>query len=189
MMLGRKVKQCEANRQAVERAYREHGEGLYRYAVMVLTDEEAAQDVIQQVFMRLLGMGERVLAVESLAGYLRRAVRNGCYDALRRGRGQEAVNGQAILESVGEQGLGADEREALERALRALPAEQRLGADEREALERALRALPAEQREVVHMKVYEGKTFREMAGALGVSANTAASRYRYAMAKLRERLG
>ena len=168
MMLGRKVKQCEANRQAVERAYREHGEGLYRYAVMVLTDEEAAQDVIQQVFMRLLGMGERVLAVESLAGYLRRAVRNGCYDALRRGRGQEAVNGQAILESVGEQGLGADEREALERALR---------------------ALPAEQREVVHMKVYEGKTFREMAGALGVSANTAASRYRYAMAKLRERLG
>ena len=152
----------------VERAYREQAGGLYRYAVVVLADEAAAQDVIQQVFTRLLGMGEQVLGIESMAGYLRRAVRNGCYDVLRRERREALVNGQAILESVGP---------------------ERLGEDERAALERALRAAPAEQREVVHMKVYEGKTFREMAGELGVGVNTAASRYRYAMAKLKERLG
>ena len=51
-----------------------------------------------------------------------------------------------------------------------------------------MRALPAEQREVVYLRVYEGKTFQEIADWLAVSINTVASRYRYAMEKLRERL-
>jgi RNA polymerase sigma-70 factor (ECF subfamily) len=51
-------------------------------------------------------------------------------------------------------------------------------------IEAALRELPPEQREVIHMKVYEGNTFQQVADLLGVSINTVASRYRYAMDKL-----
>ena len=74
----------------------------------------------------------------------------------------------AILEPVG--------REALDK-------------EQQHEIEQALRSLPVEQREVVHMKVYEQMTFQQIADELAISINTAASRYRYAMDKLRLLLG
>ncbi len=56
------------------------------------------------------------------------------------------------------------------------------------AIETALQSLPAEQAEVVVMKIWGGLTFQQIATALGVSPNTAASRYRYALAAMREAL-
>ena len=52
----------------------------------------------------------------------------------------------------------------------------------------ALGELPEEQRAVVHLKLWEGLTFEQIAAALDISPNTAASRYRYGLDKLRERL-
>lgn len=57
-----------------------------------------------------------------------------------------------------------------------------------ERLEGVLRDLPPEQREVVSLKVDGGLTFAEIAGVLDISANTAASRYRYALERLRAAL-
>ena len=53
-------------------------------------------------------------------------------------------------------------------------------------LQTALGRLPAEQREVVTLKIWGGLTFAEIAGALDIPANTAASRYRYALEELRK---
>ncbi|MBM4049994.1 MAG: sigma-70 family RNA polymerase sigma factor, partial [Planctomycetes bacterium] len=53
----------------------------------------------------------------------------------------------------------------------------------------ALMALPEEQREVVLLKVYGRLTFAEIADVIHASPNTAASRYRYAVEKLRRHLG
>jgi RNA polymerase sigma-70 factor (ECF subfamily) len=58
----------------------------------------------------------------------------------------------------------------------------------RDELSVALGELPEEQRAVVHLKLWEGLTFEEIADALDISPNTAASRYRYALDKLRGRL-
>ena len=55
-------------------------------------------------------------------------------------------------------------------------------------MERALDELPAEQRIVLQLKLWEGLTFEQIADALDIPANTAASRYRYGLDKLRERL-
>ena len=64
-----------------------------------------------------------------------------------------------------------------------------MGRDEwRAAVESVLRKLPSEQREVLVMKVWGGLTFPQIAAALNVSPNTAASRYRYALAALRREL-
>jgi RNA polymerase sigma-70 factor, ECF subfamily len=52
----------------------------------------------------------------------------------------------------------------------------------------ALGELPAEQRAVVHLKHWEGLTFEGIAAALEIPPNTAASRYRYGLDKLRGRL-
>jgi RNA polymerase sigma-70 factor (ECF subfamily) len=57
------------------------------------------------------------------------------------------------------------------------------------ALQKALRELPEDQREVVFLRIWSGMTLQEIAEATEVTLNTAASRYRYALDKLRDRLG
>jgi RNA polymerase sigma-70 factor (ECF subfamily) len=56
------------------------------------------------------------------------------------------------------------------------------------ALAAAVSCLPHDQREVLVLKIWNELTFSEIAGALGISQNTAASRYRYALAHLKKSL-
>jgi RNA polymerase sigma-70 factor (ECF subfamily) len=58
----------------------------------------------------------------------------------------------------------------------------------RQELAAALAELPPEQRAVTHLKLWGGLTFEEIAAALEIPPNTTASRYRYALDKLRDRL-
>jgi RNA polymerase sigma-70 factor, ECF subfamily len=60
--------------------------------------------------------------------------------------------------------------------------------DAQRQLVAALDLLPAEQREVLTLKIWNELTFAEIASALGISQNTAASRYRYALAALKKHL-
>ena len=138
------------------RLYDEFGSSLYRYAVMLLADAGAAEDAIQQVFAALL---RNTGAIDNEAHYLRRAVRNECYSALRRRRDVPALD-RPLLEPA---------------------APQAVNVDERIALERAIVGLPPDQREVIYLHVFEGMTFQEVANALDESINTIASRYRYAI--------
>ena len=57
------------------------------------------------------------------------------------------------------------------------------------ALQRALSELPEEQREVVTLKIEGQLAFAEISQVLRISQNTAASRYRYALEKIRTALG
>ena len=57
-----------------------------------------------------------------------------------------------------------------------------------EAIERALASLPVEQREVVVLRIYEGRSFKEIAAQTESPLGTVHSRYRYALAKLRRTL-
>lgn len=59
------------------------------------------------------------------------------------------------------------------------------GDDEARVIQAAMEQLPNEQREVLTLKIWGGLTFREIAETVGVSLNTAASRYRYALEALR----
>jgi RNA polymerase sigma-70 factor (ECF subfamily) len=147
-------------RARIENLYDAHGPSLYRYAVMLLADAAAAEDVVQQVFAAVLRQRG---PIENEAHYLRRAVRNECYSVLRARR--SAPLSGPLLESIAD---APDDP------------------DERLALERAIRELPPEQREVIHLHVFEGWTFQQIAGASGCSINTVASRYRYAVARLRQ---
>jgi RNA polymerase sigma-70 factor (ECF subfamily) len=151
-------------RSLVGRLYDTYGASLYRYAVVLLADPAAAEDAIQQVFAAILRQPPQF---EDEAHYLRRAVRNECYSHLRRRQKDRATT---------------DTRSFIE------PVVQGIASDERIALEGAIRELSPEQREVIHMHVYEGFTFQEIANTVGDSINTVASRYRYALARLRQLL-
>ena len=143
--------------------YDRYAASLYRYALMILADPAGAEDALQQVFAALIAKPRRLEMDEH---YLRRAVRNECYSALRRRR------------------RNPEDAPLLEVAGPAVPVSN----VERLALEAAIRELAPEQREVLHLHVFEGRTFQEIADACGESINTIASRYRYALAKLRQTL-
>jgi RNA polymerase sigma-70 factor (ECF subfamily) len=169
------------------RLYDAHGAGLYRYAVMLLADTAAAEDAVHQVFITLLAPGvtaKVAVTVDDEAAYLRRAVRNACYSRHRERRARGEVAGEPGGGDLrGESGSGTSQP-----LLEACAAPAGVPPEERLALERALRALAPEQREVVHLHVFEGLTFQEVATASGESINTIASRYRYALAHMRRLL-
>lgn len=141
--------------------YETHGRALLAYASALLRDPSAAEDVLHQVFLNLL-RGRASIAGEP-APYLFRAVRNGALNHIRgQARETDLKDASVWLESPD----GSRETSI--------------------ALQSALRALPAEQREVVVLHIWGQLTFEEAAAVIGVSPNTAASRYRYGLAKLRE---
>jgi RNA polymerase sigma-70 factor, ECF subfamily len=144
------------------------GPGLYRHALMILADTSLAEDAVQQAFTRLLARG-RVDDVASVRAFLRVVVRNEAYRLLAQRRPTEPLERAEahLLDPV------ADATERLE---------------EHVQLEQAMRQLSPEQREIVHLKVYDQLTFAQIAELLGIPLNTAASRYRYATARLRELL-
>ena len=66
--------------------------------------------------------------------------------------------------------------------------EEDWGRERSEGLAEALARLPDKQRTVIVLKVYEEMTFADIAAVLRISANTAASRYRYGVEKLRQQM-
>jgi RNA polymerase sigma-70 factor (ECF subfamily) len=148
----------------VQRLYQQHGAALVAYARSFLPDAAAAEDAVHSVFVKLLRGSTARPALE--AGYLYRAVKNAALNTKR-----DVARETAILD---------EERWFVHRG----------GDLEAElTLQKALGELPEEQREVVMMRIWSGLTLEEIGAATGVTLNTAASRYRYALEKLRGRLG
>ena len=144
--------------------YEKHGAALAAYACCYRLDFASAEDVVQQIFVKLL-RGKVALPEIPLA-YLYRAVRNAALNHLRDRR-------QEVRLPEGETWLvhpGGDLEEVF-------------------ALQQALKELPEEQREAVFLRIWSGMTLQEIAEATETPLNTVASRYRYAREKLRERLG
>ncbi len=150
-----------------ELAYNEYGEQLYRYALMILADKSMAEDTIQLVFMKFIRSGREISELKELYLYLRKAVRNEAYKLLKKNNDHENLKisyaQTGLLESKSED----------------------FASEQQEIVESAMRKLPPRQREVLHMKVFENMTFKEIAEMLDKSVNTVASRYQYAIEKLK----
>ncbi len=130
-----------------------------------------AEDVVQEAFVRFW-KHQRGLPGEPMA-LLVTSVRRAAFDLARRNTRRTAREERATDES--------DDRAPIFDA--ALDGDER-----RDAIEVALHRLPPEQREVLVLKIWGELTFEEVAHQLEVPPNTAASRYRYALAALRREL-
>lgn len=152
----------------LERLYDDHAQALFGFLLNLTRNEEDTRDLLQEVFVKLSRQPKLLANARDHRAYLLRLAHNAAIDLFRRRNVREKYQ-DAPAE------LFAESANPDEKAFR-------------EALTGALHALPPEQRAVVHLKLWEDMTFDGIAEVLGVSINTAASRYRYALDKLRQRL-
>jgi RNA polymerase sigma-70 factor, ECF subfamily len=155
-----------------ERLYDEHAQAVFAFLLNFTRHEADTRDLLQEVFVKLARRPDLLEGVRDERAFLLRLAHNLAIDLIRRRGTQDKRHEQ----------LGAETMQVFAPA--GSPDESAF----REALSAALAELPAEQRAVVHLKLWEGLTFDQIAELLGIPLNTAASRYRYGIDKLRERL-
>jgi len=168
--------------EAFGKLYDLYAQRLFRTAFRILGRREEAEDAVQDVFLALVRAGRTLAHVEDLNAYLFASLRRAA--ARRAERGLAPIPGRFEIGSLSSLASGNAAAPAAEGAGLGPGGEADVG----EKLERVLRALPVEQREVLALKIDGGLTFEEIAEALNVKANTAASRYRYALERLRAAL-
>jgi RNA polymerase sigma factor (sigma-70 family) len=154
--------------------YVKYKDDLLTVARSLVCDVETAEDCLQDVFISLVSDKCRIRS--NLKGYLLSCVVNRARGHLRRRCAQS--NCQVNMQSrVRTQHLDASS-----------PANVLAREDQAQRVARALEKLPVEQREVVVLRLQGDMKFHQIAEMLDITVNTAQSRYRYGMEKLRQLL-
>lgn len=156
----------------LERLYDEHAQALYAFCLELTRNEADTKDVLQGIFAKLAREPRTLRKVRNVRAYLLRLTHNATIDLMRRRSTRDKYAEEFGRESV----------QLFE------PASSPDDEGFRVALNDALGELPLEQKTVVHLRLWEEMKFEEIAELLGISLNTAASRYRYGIDKLRQRL-
>ena len=149
----------------LRRAMADHGPAVYRLALCRTQSVPDAQDVYQDVFLRLLGQAEAPSwARERLKAWLLRVTLNRCADLYRFRLRRPTVPLEEIAEAAAAEDGDAELWEAVAR-------------------------LPEKLRTAVHLHYAEGYSTEEIAALLGVPAATVRTRLRRARLKLKDMLG
>ena len=172
----------EQDRQISEVVEREQSR-LRNFIRRRVADPRDAEDILQEVFYELVEATRLLMPIEHVTGWLFRVARNRITDLFRKKK-PEIFSDAAPEDEAGELLQIEDMLPSPEAGPEALYVRNVL----LEELEFALDELPEEQREVFVAHEIEGRSFKEMSAASGVSVNTLLSRKRYAVLHLRERL-
>ncbi|UCE47195.1 MAG: sigma-70 family RNA polymerase sigma factor [Phycisphaerales bacterium] len=160
-------------RDAFCRIYEKYRDDLLRLAISLLTESDAAEDVVHDVFAAFIRDSRRFRLTGSLKGYLATCVANRARNVnrtyqLRHGSGPEKAPAIASRQNRPDRWI--------------------IHSDELRRLNKTLAKLPYDQRETVIMRAQLGMKFRQIAKSQNVSSKTAQSRYRIGLDKLRSLL-
>jgi RNA polymerase sigma-70 factor (sigma-E family) len=150
--------------------FQQEGQSLVRLARLFVDDRNAAEDIVQEAFIRLARSAHRINDESKAAAYLRSIVLNLARDNNRRG-----------LVSLRHH-LPLDDRRA------STEDEIELREDQLEVIE-ALRALPYRQRNALVLRYYEELGIDDIAAAMGISRNSVKTHLQRGLAALEQRLG
>jgi len=155
---------------AFETLYRRHNDALYRYLLRLCQQRDAADDVFQEVWSKIINARHNYRRTAKFTTFMYRVAHNCFIDYLRRNK-RHSGGVEYIDESHAD---GADSPDMLtERSLA------------RERLEVALKNLPDEQRDVFLLYEEAGLSLEQIAHVTSCNRETAKSRLRYAVKKLR----
>lgn len=155
---------------AFETLYRRHNDALYRYLLRLCRHQHTAEDLYQETWSRIIRSRSRYRPTAKFTTYLYRIGHNCFIDHLRR-------NKRHNVESVVDPDTTMDRSDQ--------PAVLVEKSEARERLEAALLVLPDEQRDVFLLHEEAGLNLDAIAHVTGVSRETAKSRLRYAVKKLK----
>ncbi|WP_256003511.1 RNA polymerase sigma-70 factor [Pedobacter deserti] len=150
--------------------YDSYGKQVYTYALQLLHSETEAEEVLQEVFLKLWLMGDRILSIGNLHAYLRTATKHRSLNVLRR----------LVLEGKIEKALGKEWREEntdIE--------DEILIRDVRDVLNRAVDLLPRQQREAYILCQQQGLKYEEAAERLNLSPLTVQTHVKRALRSVR----
>jgi RNA polymerase sigma-70 factor (ECF subfamily) len=156
----------------IEQLYDEHAQPLYAFLLNFTRNEADTRDLLQELFVKLAREPNLLAGVREKRAFLIRLAHNAAIDLMRRRGTRDRTKENFAVENISPFAPTSDPDEKIFH----------------EELAVALGELPEEQHAVVHLKLWEGLTFEEIAAALEIPPNTAASRYRYGLDKLRNRL-
>jgi RNA polymerase sigma-70 factor (ECF subfamily) len=171
--------------EAFQRLVNRHSKALYNFVLRNTRDAARAEELLQEILLRVVRSKERYQRTARFTTWVYTIARNLCVDEARRARHRrhESLDAPRSAAESGERtmlsGLASEELATDERTH---------GLQMRERLRQAFAALPDDQREVFLMRQVAGLSFREIADAIGAPENTAKSRMRYALEKLRSEL-
>ena len=161
--------------------YRRHKGGLYRYLFRLCKHQGVAEELFQDVWSNIIRSRERYQPTAKFTTFLYQVAHNRLLDYIRQR--------PELTRSLDDEGEETDSLAEL------IPADRDLQPDvmvERkrliEVLVKEIEALPALQREAFLLREEAGLSLEEIAQTTGVTSETAKSRLRYAVAKLREGL-
>ena len=168
--------QGTATRERFEQAVLPHLDAAYNLARWLTRNEQDAQDVTQEAFLRAFRFFEGYQG-GNMRAWLLTIVRNTCYTWLRQNRPPDSE--EVFDEEIHSNELpgGAD------------PELQVLANADKATVHRALEELPGIFREVLVLRELEGMSYKEIADVAGVSLGTVMSRLARARTRLRQSLG
>lgn len=180
------LRYARGDMRAFEVLYQRHRGGLYRYLSRHTRNPEAANDLFQEVWSKVIASRERYEARAKFQTFLYRIAHNCFVDYCRRATVRAEVSGDRLAH-------GSSGQEDWQSALPAPDDEQPdARAEQAQAAARyraALAQLPPEQREVFLLYEESGLSLEEIAVITAVGPETAKSRLRYAVTKLRQAFG
>ena len=168
----------DGDARAFELLYERHKGPLYRYLQRMCGRREVADDLFQEVWSKVIASRSRYEVRAQFNTFLFRIAHNCAVDYFRRS-GRPHENAALDVDEIAEE-IGAAEHERPDAAL----SEAQVRSDFR----RALAELPPEQRDVFVLYEESGLTLEEIGRITGVAMETAKSRLRYAVGKLRTAL-
>ncbi len=150
-----------------------HSSRLYRMAFRLMNNREEAEDIVQEVYVKLWGMRKELSNYNSLEALAVRITRNLCLDNLRRRK----VNQNAM------------KAEQMKEAMHSVsPAEQLEKKEEAEMIHTLIAALPEPQRSLVHLRHLEGKEYEEISEMVNMNVNAIRVSISRARKQMREML-
>ena len=162
---------------AFDELYRRHKGPLYRYVLRQCRDAGAAEELFQDIWLSVVRSRDTYTVTARFTTFLYRLAHNRLIDHYRRRRPEALVSFEE--DDVSEELTAVRGAEP--------PASYETKAQLQRVLE-VLEGLPAAQREAFLLQHEAGMSIQQIAEATGVVAETAKSRLRYAMTKLREGL-
>lgn len=167
----------DGNNAAFDTLLQRHQAKLYSYILRIVKNEEIANDIFQDTFIKIIMTLKQGRYTENgkFGAWLTRIAHNLIIDFYRQEKSENSVSTDDDTTNL------LNRRDLCEENIEDLLINDQIRADVRKIID----ALPDPQREVVMMRYYNDMSFKEIADVTGVSINTALGRMRYALMNMR----